>query len=52
MKIEKPLQKARQLWRSGDRQLDKHNRRAWVRAMRRLGDQWVLTQPVRRVDGR
>ena len=42
----KMLRKARVLWASGDRRLDRHNQRAWVRAIRRLGSRWLLATPV------
>jgi hypothetical protein len=44
----KILRRARALWASGDRRLDRHNQRAWVRALRRLGDKWLLAQHVPR----
>ena len=27
----------------------RHNRRAWLRSVLRLGDKWLLAQPIRRV---
>lgn len=47
MKI-KMLTKARQLWRTGDTRLDRRNQREWVRAIRRLGDKWLLAKHVPR----
>lgn len=44
----KMLRKARVLWASGDRRLDRHNQRAWVRAIRRLGSRWLLATHVPR----
>ena len=44
----KMLVRARALWSSGDRRLDRHNQRAWVRAIRRLGSRWLLAVPVTR----
>ena len=38
----KMLRKARALWATGDRRLDRYNQRAWVQAIRRLGDKWLL----------
>ena len=42
------LRRARALWSSGDRRLDRHNQRAWARAIRRLGSRWLLAVPVTR----
>jgi hypothetical protein len=42
------LRRARVLWSSGDRRLDRHNQRAWARAIRRLGSRWLLAVPVTR----
>lgn len=47
MKI-KMLIKARQLWRTGDIRMDRRNQREWVRAVRRLGDKWLLAKHVQR----
>jgi hypothetical protein len=47
----KMLRKARALWASGDRQLDRHNQRAWARAIRRLGDKWLLARHQPRTGG-
>lgn len=47
MKI-KMLTKARQLWNTGNRPLDRYNQRAWVRAVRKLGDKWLLAAYVER----
>jgi len=44
----KILRRARALWASGDRRMDRHNQRAWVRALRRLGDKWLLARHVPR----
>lgn len=44
----KMLIRARVLWSSGDRRLDRHNQRAWVRSIRRLGDKWLLAKHVTR----
>jgi hypothetical protein len=29
--------------------LSRHNRKAWVRSVLRLGDRWLLAQKVRRI---
>lgn len=47
----KMLTKARQLWRTGDTRLDRRNQRAWVQAIRRLGDKWLLAKHVQRKEG-
>jgi len=41
----KMLRRARALWASGDRRLDRHNRRAWIRSIRHLGPRWLLAVP-------
>ncbi len=47
MKI-KMLTRARKLWNTGNPRLDRRNQREWVRAVRRLGDKWLLAVPVAR----
>jgi hypothetical protein len=47
----KILRRARALWASGDRRMDRHNQRAWVRAIRRLGDKWLLARHQPRTGG-
>lgn len=42
------LRRARALWASGDRRLDRHNQRAWIRSIRRLGSRWLLATHVTR----
>ena len=44
----KMLTKARQLWATGNTRLDRRNQRAWVQAIRRLGDKWLLAKHVER----
>lgn len=44
----KMLKKVRELWNTGERQLDRHNQRAWVRAVKRLGERWLLAKHVER----
>ena len=36
------LRRARVLWASGDRRVDRHNTRQWIRSIRLLGDRWLL----------
>lgn len=43
------LRRARTLWASGDRRLDRHNQRAWIRSIRRLGSRWLLAVPAERI---
>ena len=45
------LRHARTLWNSGNPNLDRHNRKAWVRSVMYLGDRWLLATPVRRLGG-
>jgi hypothetical protein len=40
------LARACRLWRSGDKNLDRYNRRAWLRSVRILGDKWILARPI------
>ena len=42
------LIRARQHFHCGDRNIDRHNQRAWVRSIRFLGSKWLLAQPIRR----
>jgi hypothetical protein len=41
---------ARELWSNplAPTSVNRHNRRAWVRSVLRLGDKWLLAQPIRR----
>lgn len=32
------------------RSTNRHNQRAWVRAVRQLGDKWVLRNPIQKGD--
>jgi hypothetical protein len=41
----KMLRRARALWASGDRRLDRHNQRAWIRSIRHLGPRWLRAEP-------
>ena len=44
----KMLKKARALWNTGDRRLDRYNQLAWTRAIRRLGSRGLLATHVQR----
>ena len=44
----KMLTMARRLWRTGNPVLDRRNQREWARAVRRLGDKWLLARHVPR----
>jgi len=44
----KMLRKARALWDTGNQRLDRRNQLAWIRAVRRLGDKWLLATHVER----
>lgn len=44
----KMLTMSRRLWNTGNPRLDRRNRREWARAVRRLGDKWLLAVPVAR----
>ena len=40
------LTKARQLWATGNKSLDRRNQREWIHAIRKLGDKWLLAKYV------
>lgn len=42
------LRHVRELFHCGNRRIDRHNQRAWVRSVRFLGDKWLLAKPVQR----
>jgi hypothetical protein len=42
------MRQAVKLWTTGDRDLDRYNRRAWIQARKRLGDRWILAKLVER----
>jgi hypothetical protein len=42
------LRRARELWNTGRRDLDRHNQRAWARSIKFLGDRWLLAHSIRR----
>lgn len=44
----KMLTMSRRLWATGNQRLDRRNQLAWIRAVRRLGDKWLLAQHVPR----
>ena len=48
--IRELFDRAHEMWNSGDAKLDKHNRKAWVRAVLNLGDRWLLAKPVQRLE--
>jgi hypothetical protein len=41
------LTRVRSNFNCGDARIDRHNRRAWVRSVRMLGDKWLLAKPIR-----
>lgn len=43
------MRRAVEMWKTGDRDLDRYNRRAWIKAVRRLGDRHILATRVERV---
>ena len=45
------LTRVRKHFSCGTPSIDRHNRRAWVRSVRLLGDKWLLAKPVTRVEG-
>jgi hypothetical protein len=40
------LRLTKRLFNSGIRSTDRHNRRAWVKSVRMLGDKWLLAKQV------
>ena len=42
------LTRARKHFNCGISHIDKHNRRAWIRSLRHLGDKWLLAKPITR----
>lgn len=40
------LTRARKHFNSGMKHVDRHNQRAWIRAIRMLGDKWLLAKPM------
>lgn len=40
------LTRARKHFNSGMKHIDRHNQRAWVRAIRMLGNKWLLAKPM------
>jgi len=44
------LTKARRLWANTDapKETNRANMREWVRAMRAIGDKWLMAKPVHR----
>lgn len=44
----KMLTMSRRLWNTGNTRLDRRNQLEWVRAIRRLGDKWLLAKHVER----
>jgi hypothetical protein len=43
------LRHAKTLFHCGIPHLDRHNQRAWVRSVIRLGDRWLLAKHVHRI---
>jgi hypothetical protein len=48
--LKKLVRHSQELWNSPlvPTSVNRHNRKAWVRSVLRLGDKWLLAQPVRR----
>lgn len=45
------MRHAKELWNSPmvSPELNRYNRKAWVRSVMRLGDRWLLARKVRRI---
>lgn len=50
MKTQMLRRKARELWKTGDPNLDRHNQRAWVRSVMRLGENWLAIKKVYKLE--
>lgn len=44
------LTRVRKHFSCGTPRIDRHNRLAWVRSVRLLGDKWLLAKPVTRTE--
>jgi hypothetical protein len=42
------LTRVRKLFSCAERKINRHNQRAWVRSVRRLGPAWLLAAPIAR----
>lgn len=42
------LTRARRHFNCGIAHIDRHNRRAWIKSIRMLGDKWLLSTQVQR----
>jgi len=42
------LTRVRKLFNCAERKINRHNQRAWVRSVRRLGPAWLLAVPMAR----
>jgi len=40
------LTRVRKHFESGDRRIDRHNQRAWIKSIRFLGTRWLLAHPI------
>lgn len=51
MNTKQLVRHARELWNSPlvPPQINRHNRKAWVRSVLRLGNKWLLAQKVERI---
>jgi hypothetical protein len=49
--LKKLVRHSQELWNSPlvPQHLSRHNRKAWVRSVLRLGDRWLLASKVRRI---
>lgn len=50
MSVRHLVKKARKLWNDPEvpPHINRHNRKAWIRAVLRLGDRWLLAAPIQR----
>lgn len=43
------LVRVRKHFNCGDRRIDRHNQRAWVKSVRFLGSKWLLAKQIERI---
>jgi|TARA_R110000868_G_scaffold46667_1_gene153949 hypothetical protein len=43
------LTKLKKMWNSGVPELDRYNRKAWIKSIRVLGDKWLLKKAIDRL---
>lgn len=49
MSAKQLMRRAKRLYNCGVAEIDRHNRKAWVRSVMALGNKWLLAQHVGRI---